>query len=238
MVIAKSYHEEEIIKKSWNQKLTDYKKSNKNIIEQKMFSALSAVKVLNHVAKAMQSDSHRYNGFRYDKLKKAYKSASKIYDLKNELLRFLYTHYPKYVKLSAYIPTGDYAINVIMCDKHYDDFRKDRSRFGTTPAEFYEKNKKKIDQCQKCIDSNNTDHYNLYYVKVKLPRVKNGFKIHYPYSKNESCFPKLDSLPKAKKKPPKRGMFRFGQEAQLSELQLALAVDLTKPIKDFLQENA
>lgn len=63
------------------------------------------------------------------------------------------------------------------------------------------------------------------------------FDFHEPYPVGRFDFPKLDSLSKVEQDVNEEGMFLFDREASFSESCLALAIDLTKPIKDFLQSS-
>lgn len=220
-------------KEQWQKQLAEYKQGNENAHEQKLFATLSAMSVLNHVAKTLQNYRSNSSDFEYDMLKDAYQSAESIYDLKNELLKAVYDNCPEYVKLSAFVPDDADKINVTFCDDHFDAFREERSYFGLTPMEYYFENKKEIDQCRKCDVTYNVNYYSMYSFEIKLPNAE--FNFHEPYPVGRFDFPKLTTLPKVEQEVNEEGMFLFGREANFKESCLALAVDLTKPIKDFLQ---
>lgn len=220
-------------KEQWQKQLAEYKQGNENAHEQKLFAALSAMSVLNHVAKTLQNYRGNSSDFEYDMLKDAYQSAESIYDLKNELLKAVYDNCPEYVKLSAFVPDDADKINVTFCDDHFDAFREERSYFGLTPMEYYFENKKEINRCRKCDVTYNVNYYSMYSFEIKLPNAE--FNFHEPYPVGRFDFPKLTTLPKVEQEVNEEGMFLFGREANFKESCLALAVDLTKPIKDFLQ---
>lgn len=220
-------------KEQWQKQLAEYKQGNENAHEQKLFAALSAMSVLNHIAKTLQNYRGNSSDFEYDMLKDAYQSAESIYDLKNELLKAVYDNCPEYVKLSAFVPDDADKINVTFCDDHFDAFREERSYFGLTPMEYYFENKKEIDRCRKCDVTYSVNYYSMYSFEIKLPNAE--FNFHEPYPVGRFDFPKLTTLPKVEQEVNEEGMFLFGREANFKESCLALAVDLTKPIKDFLQ---
>lgn len=219
-------------KAKWDNQIAEYNQSNENDLEQKMFAALSAMTVLNHVAKTLQNYRGNSSDFEYDMLKDSYQSAESIYDLKNELLKAMYDKHPEYVKLSAFVPEDPDKIDVTFCDTHLDFFREERSYLGLTPMEFYFENKEAIDRCRNCGVTYHVNYYSMYSFEIVLPNAE--FDFHEPYPIGRFDFPKLATLPKADQEVNDEGMFLFGREADFSESCLALAIDLTEPIKAFV----
>lgn len=220
------------VKIDWNERITAYKQSNDNPIEQSLFTALSAMHVLNHVAKTLQNYRMNDSNFDYDLLQKTYGSADEIYQFKNELLLKIYQKYPEYLTLKAFVPQDADKISVQFCSRHFDDFRDERYLTDCTPMEYYWGNEALINQCSSCNVSRLENYYSMYYFEIKLPGA--DFSFHEPYLIGKGELPELKELPQAQQEYNQEGMFLFGREADFDETCLSLAVDLLTPINDFL----
>lgn len=220
------------VKTDWNERINTYKQSNDDPIEQRLFTALSAMHILNHVAKTLQNYRSNASSFDYDLLQKTYGSADEIYRLKNELLLKIYQKYPEYLTLKAFIPDDADKISVQFCSRHFDDFNDERYFTDCTPMEYYWENEQMINQCSRCNVSRLENYYSMYYFKIKLPG--SDFSFHEPYPIGKGELPELKELPQAQQEYNQEGMFLFGREADFDETCLSLAVDLLTPINDFL----
>lgn len=221
-------------KKSWKDTLKDYQSKNSNKTDNLLFSALSAMHVLNHVAKSLQDTSNSVDQS-YNLLLEKYGSQHEIYSLKNDLLHYIYENYPEHVKLSAVIPCEPDKYSVNFCNYHFDMFREERSLLQCEPMDFYWENDAEINSCPECSVTVNKNYYSMYDFDITLPEA--DFSFHEPLPIGRGKLPALDTLPHVDQEFNDEGMFLFGREASLDESDLALAVDLTAPIKELLNSK-
>lgn len=221
-------------KKSWEDTLKDYQSKNSNKTDNLLFAALSAMHVLNHVAKSLQDTSNSVDQS-YNLLLEQYGSQHEIYSLKNDLLHYIYENYPEHVKLAAVIPCEPDKYFVNFCDYHFDMFREERSLLQCGPMDYYWENNAEINSCSKCSVTVNKNYYSMYNFDITLPEA--DFSFHEPFPIGRGKLPALDTLPHVDQEFNDEGMFLFGREASLDESDLALAVDLTTPIKELLNNK-
>lgn len=139
-----------------------------------------------------------------------YKERSKeLYSMKNAANHQL--SLSKYAKLSFYESENPHKFELYLCQKHYDEWLKEREFRYIPLMSFFSDHEKDIISCEKCSCEHNEYYYSLYYVEIGHESIQNKYSFHIPYPIGVEFLPEINSLFKVYHEEKSEGTFRFGR---------------------------
>lgn len=136
------------------------------------------------------------------------------YGKKNEAIKVLASS--ALGKLSFYRPDDPDKISVYFCDRHFEEFREERS-YGIYERvmDAYWCDPKKYERCPDCKVEKEHDYYSLYFLEIGDDECR--FSFHTPFPIGKDFLPSRKAIPSIEQDEGE-GMFRFGRPLNPEEV--------------------
>jgi len=135
-----------------------------------------------------------------------------FYELKNKAMDILAK--TKYATLSFYQPENKDKIKVVLCERHFNEFRElRREGYYEYANEYIADEIQELKKCKSCNVNTVEDYYSLFYLEIKDNDGGDKFSFHMPYDLGADIFPDPSELPRVnhESSDDSWSLFRFGR---------------------------